>query len=221
MGKKDEDEIPLLEASEISERRSRVRKTPKLETVETIRYKVQADETLESIALRFAVSKEELKRLNNLFTDSDLITKKEILIPDRRLTAVPTDLLVNIEDQIQDSETSSSIGDATAATDAIFDRIDKSNQEAVHKVSSIGIRHPLTEAENDDFKTPRRYYARALLFPNNEVMVVGGDGPRKFTKFTFNDDFTSIEGEDLDHLPQTDDYDDPFAILVPDGFCML
>ncbi|CAG5108118.1 Oidioi.mRNA.OKI2018_I69.chr1.g3641.t1.cds [Oikopleura dioica] len=69
--------------------------------------------------------------------------------------------------------------------------------------------------------TPRRYYARALLFPNNEVMVVGGDGPRKFTKFTFNDDFTSIEGEDLDHLPQTDDYDDPFAILVPDGFCML
>ncbi|CAG5108110.1 Oidioi.mRNA.OKI2018_I69.chr1.g3637.t1.cds [Oikopleura dioica] len=147
MGKKDEDEIPLLEASEISERRSRVRKTPKLETVETIRYKVQADETLESIALRFAVSKEELKRLNNLFTDSDLITKKEILIPDRRLTAVPTDLLVNIEDQIQDSETSSSIGDATAATDAIFDRIDKSNQEAVHKVSSIGIRHPLTEAE--------------------------------------------------------------------------
>ena len=48
----------------------------------------------QSIALRFAVTKEELKRVNNLFTDADLITKKDLLIPDRRLTAVPTDLLV-------------------------------------------------------------------------------------------------------------------------------
>jgi len=146
MGKKDEDEIPLLEAAEIIDRR-RFRKTPEAPPVANIRYTVKSDETLDSIALRFAVTKEELKRVNNLFTDADLITKKDLLIPDRRLTAVPTDLLVNIDEQIQDSETSSSIGDAQAATDAIFDRIDKSNQEAVHKVSSIGIKHPLTESE--------------------------------------------------------------------------
>jgi len=46
MGKKDEDEIPLLEAAEIVDRR-RFRKTPENESVATIRYTVKADETME------------------------------------------------------------------------------------------------------------------------------------------------------------------------------
>lgn len=46
MGKKDEDEIPLLEAAEIVDRR-RFRKTPENEPVATIRYTVKADETME------------------------------------------------------------------------------------------------------------------------------------------------------------------------------
>ena len=52
-------------------------------------------------------------------------------------------------------------------------------------------------------------------------MVLGGRFYWKFTKFTFNEDFTSIEGEDLDNLPSLEYWDDPFAILVPDGYCML
>ena len=46
MGKKDEDEIPLLEAAEIVDRR-RFRKTPEAPPVATIRYTVKSDETLD------------------------------------------------------------------------------------------------------------------------------------------------------------------------------
>ena len=46
MGKKDEDEIPLLEAAEIVDRR-RIRKTPEIQPVATIRYTVKPDETME------------------------------------------------------------------------------------------------------------------------------------------------------------------------------
>ena len=46
MGKKDEDEIPLLEAAEIVDRR-RFRKTPEAPPVANIRYTVKSDETLD------------------------------------------------------------------------------------------------------------------------------------------------------------------------------
>ncbi|CAG5109425.1 Oidioi.mRNA.OKI2018_I69.chr2.g3965.t3.cds [Oikopleura dioica] len=63
--------------------------------------------------------------------------------------------------------------------------------------------------------TSFRGYARAVLFPYNEIMVLGGySGDWKFTKFIFNEDFTSIEGEDLTHLPALKNWDDLSAMLV-------
>lgn len=144
---KRDDEVPLLERSEeISERRRQRPPQPLQKKIATLTYKIKNHESLDSIALRFACQKEEIKRLNGLFTDADIYSKRELIIPDRRLTAVPTDMLIHIDDQIPDSEESSSIGDAEAAANALFDRIDKSNEEAVHKVSSIGT-HPPTEDE--------------------------------------------------------------------------
>ena len=52
-------------------------------------------------------------------------------------------------------------------------------------------------------------------------MVLGGYEEWEFTKFTFNEDFSSIEGEDLVNLPSLDSWEDPYAILVPDGYCMV
>ena len=53
-------------------------------------------------------------------------------------------------------------------------------------------------------------------------MVLGGySGDWKFTKFIFNEDFTSIEGEDLTHLPALKNWDDPYAMLVPDNYCVI
>ncbi|CAG5109592.1 Oidioi.mRNA.OKI2018_I69.chr2.g4112.t1.cds [Oikopleura dioica] len=70
--------------------------------------------------------------------------------------------------------------------------------------------------------TSFRGYARAVLFPNNEIMVLGGySGDWMFTKFIFNEDFTSIEGEDLEHLPSLKNWDDPYAMLVPDNYCVI
>ncbi|CAG5108397.1 Oidioi.mRNA.OKI2018_I69.chr1.g3776.t1.cds [Oikopleura dioica] len=66
-----------------------------------------------------------------------------------------------------------------------------------------------------------RPYARAVLLSNYEVLVLGGEDRQKFTKFSFNENFTSIEGEDLDNLPSLSSWDDPYAILVPNGYCML
>ncbi|CAG5103326.1 Oidioi.mRNA.OKI2018_I69.chr1.g720.t1.cds [Oikopleura dioica] len=67
-----------------------------------------------------------------------------------------------------------------------------------------------------------RPWARAVLFPNNEIMLVGGNEAKahKFTKFTFNEDFTHITARTLRH-PALYNWDDPHAILVPEGFCTL
>jgi len=157
------DEIPLLEKedesfSKISGERRRNRPEangdPPISAplVETISYTVLPDDTLEAISLRYGCTKAELKQTNNLFNDADLITRSTLRVPVRKLLSVPTDLLINIDGEpvlsdTADDQESNSVGDAEAATNALLDRIDRSNEEAVHKVSSIGVRHPPTQEE--------------------------------------------------------------------------
>ncbi|CAG5108399.1 Oidioi.mRNA.OKI2018_I69.chr1.g3777.t1.cds [Oikopleura dioica] len=64
-------------------------------------------------------------------------------------------------------------------------------------------------------------FSRAVLLSNFEAMVFGGNENQKFTKFTFNDHFSSIESEYLSNLPSLNYWGDPFAILVPDNYCLL
>jgi hypothetical protein len=116
MGKPKEDEIPLLEPNLGRKfNRQRIRPTltlPLKKDYESIKYKIQKEDSLDvshlvrfhhviflqSIALRFAVGKEELKRANNLFSDDELITRRELLIPDRRLTQLVRKILISIRE---------------------------------------------------------------------------------------------------------------------------
>ena len=116
MGKPKEDEIPLLEPNLGRKfNRQRIRPTltlPLKKDYESIKYKIQKEDSLDvshlvrfhhviflqSIALRFAVGKEELKRANNLFNDDELITRRELLIPDRRLTQLVRKILISIRE---------------------------------------------------------------------------------------------------------------------------
>jgi len=148
MGKPKEDEIPLLEPFVGRKfNRQRIRPTltlPLKKDYESIKYKIQEEDSLDSIALRFAVGKEELKRANNLFSDDELITRREISIPDRRLTQL---------EGIKLAETSSIASTATSGesspTDAsdMLARIQKSTTETASKLNDIRIDLPKTEAE--------------------------------------------------------------------------
>ncbi|CAG5101913.1 Oidioi.mRNA.OKI2018_I69.chr1.g58.t1.cds [Oikopleura dioica] len=66
-----------------------------------------------------------------------------------------------------------------------------------------------------------RRAARSVLFPNNEVMMIGGYDNQQFIKYAFNDDFTSIKGEILEDLPFLAEYDFPYAIYVENNFCTI
>jgi len=152
---KKDDEIPLLErddAKQLTDRRKRPEVTPNdCNDIETVYHQVQPDDTLEAISLRYGCTKSEVKQLNSIFNDADIITKTVLRVPVRKLLSVPTEMLIDIDgiekSGLKDSDESNSMGDAEAATSALFDRIDKSNEEAVHKVSSIGNRHQPTNAE--------------------------------------------------------------------------
>ncbi|CBY34138.1 unnamed protein product [Oikopleura dioica] len=148
MGKPKEDEIPLLE-SNLGRKfnRQRIRPTltlPLKKDYESIKYKIQVEDSLDSIALRFAVGKEELKRANNLFSDDELITRRQLSIPDRRLTQM---------EGIKLAETSSITSTATSGesspTDAsdMLARIQKSTSETASKLNDIRIDLPKTDAE--------------------------------------------------------------------------
>jgi len=148
MGKPKEDEIPLLEPNLGRKfNRQRIRPTltlPLKKDYESIKYKIQKEDSLDSIALRFAVGREELKRANNLFSDDELITRRELFIPDRRLTQL---------EGIKLAETSSIASTATSGesspTDAsdMLARIQKSTSETASKMNDIRIDLPKTDAE--------------------------------------------------------------------------
>lgn len=158
---KEDDKIPLLEYDDGSRPVERRRHRPEMTTnvdvthpvqPETVAHLVQPDDTLEAISLRYGCTKAELKQINSIFNDADIIAKKVLLVPVRKLLSnatVPTDMLINIDpvELTKDSDESNSMGDAETATNALFDRIDKSNEEAFHKVSSIGNRHAPNTAE--------------------------------------------------------------------------
>ncbi|CAG5105002.1 Oidioi.mRNA.OKI2018_I69.chr1.g1745.t1.cds [Oikopleura dioica] len=152
MGKPKEDEIPLLEPNHYGRKngfnRQRIRPTltlPLKKDYESIKYKIQAEDSLDSIALRFAVGKEELKRANNLFSDDELITRRELSIPDRRITEL---------EGLKQAETSSvasaaASGGSSPVGDAseLLARIQKSTTETASKMNDIRIELPKTEAE--------------------------------------------------------------------------
>ena len=64
-------------------------------------------------------------------------------------------------------------------------------------------------------------FSRAVLLSNFEAMVFGGNENQMFTKFTFNEGFSSIESEYLAKLPSLNYWGDPFAILVSDHYCVF
>jgi len=55
-----------------------------------MQHSVQLKDTLTGIALRYCTTKENVKRINNLYSDNDLYKKKLIMVPDPSYTASPT-----------------------------------------------------------------------------------------------------------------------------------
>lgn len=147
MGKPKEDGIPLLGQADRKFNRLRIRPTltlPIKKEYESLRYKVLPDDSLDSIALRFAVQKEELKRVNGFFNDADLVTRREVIVPDRRLTSLPSlQQICNISDSDIRSSRASTPDDASS----LLARIAKSSSEAAIKVNDITVDLPRTEDE--------------------------------------------------------------------------
>ncbi|CBY18628.1 unnamed protein product [Oikopleura dioica] len=145
MGTPKEDEIPLLE-SNLGRKfnRQRIRPTltlPLKKDYESIKYKIQEEDSLDSIALRFAVGKEELKRANNLFSDDELITRRQLSIPDRRLTQM---------EGIKLAETSSITSTATSGESSPTDASDMLARIQKERVKSAKFVYSFVFLPNSD-----------------------------------------------------------------------